>query len=508
MNVKYFAMALLLGGGMTLAACGDDDDPAGGSDTGADAADTGTGDSGGGGDTGGEDTGGEDTGGEDTGGEDTGGEDTGGEDTGGEDAGADVTEDIVEDTADVGIDAEDAGDVGADIGGDIGDVGDVGADVDFDVELDVFIPSCDPMSELRATEDGETTGTYCGTVTYVADIGWAFQEGPEGPGIFVFEGFDWENPDALAPGDDVEVEVNEVSSFRGTKQVAGYDALTITPEAVDVEDLIQDLSDGTLPSEDLEGELVLVSDATVTEVEDDGDVVISYGTAEGVIFRPDDVTDFCVGATFDVLAIVNEWEFDEIHRIQSYNVEMDVTSFDDGACPVPAPSPEVGDLVINEFLADPPADAPGDANCDGTRDGSDDEFVEIVNTTDEILSLTGVSITDDNDGTPRDRYTFGPGVEIPANGVVVVFGGGDPACEGFDDIGVYTSGGIGLNNGGDIVGLYLDGTELDSHTYGAEGGADESLTRSPDVTGDFTGHTTAAEGVAFSPGTRADGSAF
>jgi hypothetical protein len=185
-----------------------------------------------------------------------------------------------------------------------------------------------------------------------------------------------------------------------------------------------------------------------------------------------------------------------------------VSRFDDGACPVPAPSPEVGDLVINEFLADPPADEPGDANCDGTRDGSDDEFVEIVNTRDETLSLTGVTITDDDGGTPRERYTFGPGIEIAAGGAVVVFGGGTPSCESFVDGTVFTAGSFGLNNGGDIVGLYLGDVELDSHAYGAEGGEDQSLTRSPDVTGDFVSHTTAAEGVLYSPGTRADGTAF
>ncbi|HEV2885232.1 MAG TPA: hypothetical protein VGW36_10260, partial [Pyrinomonadaceae bacterium] len=43
------------------------------------------------------------------------------------------------------------------------------------------------------------------------------------------------------------------------------------------------------------------------------------------------------------------------------------------------------DIVINEFLADPPgsaaSDLQGDANHDGTRDSGDDEFVELVNAT-------------------------------------------------------------------------------------------------------------------------------
>ena len=37
-------------------------------------------------------------------------------------------------------------------------------------------------------------------------------------------------------------------------------------------------------------------------------------------------------------------------------------------------------VVINEFLADPPAGLAGDANRDGIRSASDDEFVELFNT--------------------------------------------------------------------------------------------------------------------------------
>src|SRR4030095_13252028 len=47
------------------------------------------------------------------------------------------------------------------------------------------------------------------------------------------------------------------------------------------------------------------------------------------------------------------------------------------------------DVMINEFLADPPEGLAGDANHDGTRDASADEFVELVNTTSRDLDITG-----------------------------------------------------------------------------------------------------------------------
>jgi predicted extracellular nuclease len=74
---------------------------------------------------------------------------------------------------------------------------------------------------------------------------------------------------------------------------------------------------------------------------------------------------------------------------------------------------------------------------------------------------------------------------------------------------VTASGGfLSLNNGGDTVTLaQADGTQLDQVIYGSEGGSDESLTRAPDLTGDFVQHETVAD-ASYSPGTQADGTAF
>jgi len=164
-----------------------------------------------------------------------------------------------------------------------------------------------------------------------------------------------------------------------------------------------------------------------------------------------------------------------------------------------------GAIVINEFLADPPADLSGDANGDGTRNATEDEFVEIVNTSGGPLDISGWSISD-GVGT---RHAFPAGTVLEANCGAVVFGGGSPTGS-FGNVVVQTasSGALGLNNGGDSVILRdATGAEVASSSYGSEGGQDQSLTRSPDVTGPFVGHLSVS-GAPFSAGTQTDGSAF
>ncbi|PWT82894.1 MAG: hypothetical protein C5B44_01380, partial [Acidobacteria bacterium] len=84
------------------------------------------------------------------------------------------------------------------------------------------------------------------------------------------------------------------------------------------------------------------------------------------------------------------------------------------------------DIVINELLADPPDGIAGDANHDGTRNASDDEFVELVNSTERDLDLSGYelasrALTADID-TVRHRFTNR--TILPAGTAIVIFGGG------------------------------------------------------------------------------------
>ena len=189
-----------------------------------------------------------------------------------------------------------------------------------------------------------------------------------------------------------------------------------------------------------------------------------------------------------------------------------------------------GDIVINEFLADPAADAPGDANGDGTRESSQDEFIELVNTTDAEIDLSGYVIEDEASQNNADdnafiRHFFPAGSVIPAGGALVVFGGGTPTGA-FGGAVVQTamnptttfSPQIGLNNGGDKITLATsfitgdesdnDGTVVAEVEYGGDV-MDESFARNPDLTGDFVAQSSVLTGVLFTPGTKnVDGSSF
>jgi len=182
--------------------------------------------------------------------------------------------------------------------------------------------------------------------------------------------------------------------------------------------------------------------------------------------------------------------------------------------PADAPlTPQTATLVINEYLADPPDGLAGDANGDGTRDAADDEFVEIVNNGAAPLDIGLFTISD----ATQVRFTVPAGKIIPAGEAAVVIGGGTPTgafgnatANGL----VFTagSGGLSLANGGDTIAVKDNlGMTVASLTYGsAEGNANQSITRSPDITGGFVPHSTApgSNGALFSPGTRVSGAPF
>ncbi|MEE9617046.1 MAG: ExeM/NucH family extracellular endonuclease, partial [Anaerolineae bacterium] len=179
---------------------------------------------------------------------------------------------------------------------------------------------------------------------------------------------------------------------------------------------------------------------------------------------------------------------------------------DDNDIILPAPPPA---LVINEFLADPASGLAGDANGDGVRDSGDDEFIEVVNNSDSDVDISGWTLSDGY----GVRHTFLEGTVVSANCAVVVFGGGTPTG-GFGGAVVQTANGaynqLGLNNSGDTITLSDGTTDLVVVTYGSEGGDNQSLTRDPDITGEFVKHSeaTGSGGALFSPGTMIDGSLF
>ncbi|MEX2031307.1 MAG: lamin tail domain-containing protein, partial [Dehalococcoidia bacterium] len=144
-------------------------------------------------------------------------------------------------------------------------------------------------------------------------------------------------------------------------------------------------------------------------------------------------------------------------------------------------APRPGDLVLNEIHADPHL-SEGDANGDGVVSSDGDEFVELVNVTGGPLALGGVTISD----ALAVRYTFPDGEVLAPGCAVVVFGG------------------LVLNNAGDTVSIGLGETVLTSVAYGPEGGQDQSLTRVPDLAGEFVQHLTTNADARFSPGRRTD----
>lgn len=170
-------------------------------------------------------------------------------------------------------------------------------------------------------------------------------------------------------------------------------------------------------------------------------------------------------------------------------------------------------FLINEVLYDPPAtDALGDANGDGTRQAQEDEFIELFNSTENSLDLSGYTVSDNL----AVRHTFPSGTIMPSNSILVLFGGGTPDGN-FGGAIVQTANGLdnllNLNNSLDSVIIKdQEGAIIISYNSadtGVNHGADQSVTRSPDLSGNFVLHTEAnSNGALFSPGTRTDGSSF
>ncbi len=178
------------------------------------------------------------------------------------------------------------------------------------------------------------------------------------------------------------------------------------------------------------------------------------------------------------------------------------------------------DILINEFLADPPDGAAGDANRDGVRDSADDEFVELVNTTTHDIELGGYRLFSRGTGSDTLRHVFAAGTILTSCSSTVVFGGGntafnpdDPAFGGAVVVKAST-GSLSLVNSGGIISLQdRAGAIANLVAYGGSSAIDadnnQAVTRSPDIRGNFAQHLTATGGArAFSPGMQITGDSF
>ena len=165
-------------------------------------------------------------------------------------------------------------------------------------------------------------------------------------------------------------------------------------------------------------------------------------------------------------------------------------------------------FLINEVLYDPATNISGDANGDGIRDANNDEFIEFFNSG-PALDISGYTISD----ADRVRHIFPSGTIVPLNGVIVVFGGGTPTGT-FGGAIVQTSSEavLNMNNAGDIMTVRdaSGNVVVIFDINGLDGNPDESYTRNPDVTGSFQLHSTitTANGKAYTPGTKLNGTSF
>jgi len=159
-------------------------------------------------------------------------------------------------------------------------------------------------------------------------------------------------------------------------------------------------------------------------------------------------------------------------------VDADVSLDCDPAAP--------GDLVLNEILAKPP---PGhDVNGNGMHSATGDEFIEVVNISGQPVSLANVQIQVNDRRAGLGAFCLDP---MHAR---VLFG-----IDGLPT----------LANAGATVSLLIDNQVAQTHSYGSEGGRDQSLTLAVqlDPASGWVLHSDLT-GLLYSPGKCANGHDF
>lgn len=171
------------------------------------------------------------------------------------------------------------------------------------------------------------------------------------------------------------------------------------------------------------------------------------------------------------------------------------------ACP-DGRSPARRELVINELLANVPTGDAGDANKDGTRDAYDDEFVEIVNRSDDVLDISGVTLQVGE----HPKFSF-ESLCLKSMEAAVIFGGGHPT-ERADFLVRVADSRLSLGNSGGSVQLFdAAGTQIDAITYAES--SPTSLNLSPELDGsEYVSHQELNPEHLFSPGICASSASF
>ncbi len=156
-------------------------------------------------------------------------------------------------------------------------------------------------------------------------------------------------------------------------------------------------------------------------------------------------------------------------------------------------SPKRGEIAINEILFAVPEGLDGDANSDGIRDAHEDEFVEIVNRTDRVISLVGLRI---ENGT-KAKFAFTSTCLTPFGSIVVFGGGSSPLANA-----IISNRAFAFSNSGGSARLTLEEHEIDKVSFSPSGPA--SFVRYPEISGEvFRQH----QPTLFSPGFCSNGRA-
>jgi len=138
-------------------------------------------------------------------------------------------------------------------------------------------------------------------------------------------------------------------------------------------------------------------------------------------------------------------------------------------------TPGSAEVLLNEFMADPARDWDGD----GEYNYRNDEWVEIINTGDSAVDLSGYLLCDGNEETLW-RYQF-TGI-LQSGEVRVIFGSDSRIWEEANGFPIY---GLSLNNSGDKVFLFRvsggDTILIDSVDYQDNAAEDDrSVGREPE----------------------------
>lgn len=195
---------------------------------------------------------------------------------------------------------------------------------------------------------------------------------------------------------------------------------------------------------------------------------------------------------------------DQGHDVSDMTHEPDQEAMPSNGCDGAMP-PLPGEFVLNEVLMNVPTGDEGDANADGTRDAYDDEFVELVNASNETLLLAGVQLLV-NDNL---RHAFAPDLCLSPGEAVVLFSGprDRPMIWREGVLFMAPQSKLGLNNSAGKIELW-DAQDRVLFSLSYEDARKTSYVLWPELTGTvFLPHDTVSDTL-FSPGRCADATAL